>query len=227
MRALVVVRAPVLGPQLHGRGGRCRRRPDSRPAEIDDVLAVDDRPDQLVEIGVAAVGALGRRGEAEPERRDRTRAPPARRRGRAGGDTRRTPPARTGRRGAPCAGAPSRTSRRSAAARRTRRRRRRRRRRRTSSAARRTTGAPDPASARDERAAPPILDGQAGDPGLAGARREHDDAAALVRPPGGQRLGLVGPRLAPDARALGQLAVAAGAILDGSTPSPSARRTAA
>ena len=67
----------------------------------------------------------------------------------------------------------------------------------------------------DQRAAALVLDRQARDPGLAGARRQHDDAAALVRPPGGQRLRLVGPRLAVDARAERQLAVAAGAILDG------------
>ena len=67
----------------------------------------------------------------------------------------------------------------------------------------------------DQRAAPLVLDGEAGDPGLARARRQHDDAAALVGPPGRQRLGLVGARLAVDARAQLELAVAARAILDG------------
>ena len=52
-----------------------------------------------------------------------------------------------------------------------------------------------------QRAAPPVVDGEAGDPGLAGARRQHDHAAVLARLPGRERLGLVGARLAADARA--------------------------
>ena len=50
--------------------------------------------------------------------------------------------------------------------------------------------------------------------GLSRAGGEHHHAAVLVGLPGGERLGLIGPRLAPDARALGQLAVPAGPILD-------------
>ena len=69
--ARLVVRAPLLGAELHRQRGRCRTARDSRPRrQIDDVLPVDDWTDQLVEVGVASVGALGRRGEAEPERRD-------------------------------------------------------------------------------------------------------------------------------------------------------------
>ena len=39
--------------------------------QLGDVPAVDDRADQLVELGLAAVGALGRGGQAEAERRER------------------------------------------------------------------------------------------------------------------------------------------------------------
>ena len=66
----------------------------------------------------------------------------------------------------------------------------------------------------DDGAAPPILDGQAGEPGLARARRQDDDAAALVRAPGLESLGLIRPRLAAHARARRQLVVAARPILD-------------
>ena len=65
----------------------------------------------------------------------------------------------------------------------------------------------------DERAAPLVVDGQERDVGLAGARRQDDDAAAAMRAPRRERLGLVRPRLAVDASARGELRVAARSVV--------------
>ena len=119
-----------------------------RARELDHVAAIAHRADQVVGQRVAPIGALGCRGQAQPERG------PGRtwRRGHrwrwAGDAPRRRPPGRSDCPGVPCAGRRSRRSSPSGRARCARRRPPRRPRARRSRRAGRTTGAPDRAWAR-------------------------------------------------------------------------------
>ena len=66
----------------------------------------------------------------------------------------------------------------------------------------------------DERAPADVVDRQDGDVRLARAGRQHDDAASAGCAPRVERLGLVGARLAVDARAGGELGVAARVVVN-------------
>ena len=185
--ARLFVRQPVLGAQLDDQAdGLVRRQVVAR--QIDDVLAVDHRPAQLGQIGVAAVGALGRGGQPQAEgghrraRRQRVGRPGQvmalveHQQAEAVAQVLHVQVGRVVRRDG------QRLDRVFAAA---------------DEADRHAEAGPkhvvplaDQVQRRrqHQRAAAAIVDGQAGDVGLAGAGGQHDDAPPLGRPPGGQRL---------------------------------------